>query len=279
MKSVEHRSCHGQPHRLFAMLALLALAACAEPSPDLKPTDADAAAPASAANESAEGSAGQAAAEAAAVSAETPGDAAAASSAAAVAPERVEPPAPPAERPAETEAAPADTAEELPPSDPAESTAAPASEPAPPPPSEPAETVAESEAEPLPPAPVREQPALIAAAPSGGSFAPEPTFGLASDRPYVVIRFTDDAGDYQPALAEAIRRAVARRPDVAFDLIAVTPRASNADDLAEDKAEAAAQAAGVMQALADLGIGPDRVTMRAWTGQPTDVNEIRLYIR
>jgi hypothetical protein len=259
------------------MLALLALAACASPSPELKPTDADATAPASAAGEPADGSAGQAA-EAAAASAETPGGAAAASSAAAVAPERVEPPAPPPEPAAETEAPPADTTEEAPPAEPAEAAAAPASEPAPPP-GEPAETVAESEAEPLPPAPVAEQPALVAAAPSGGSFAPEPNFGLASNRPYVVIRFTDDAGDYQPALAEAVRHAVARRPDVAFDLVAVTPRASNAEDLADDKAEAAAQAAGVMKALADLGIGPDRVTMRAWTGQPTDVNEIRLYIR
>jgi hypothetical protein len=94
-----------------------------------------------------------------------------------------------------------------------------------------------------------------------------------------VIRFTDDAGDYQPALAAAVRRAVERRPNVAFDLVAVTPRAGNAEDLADDKAEAEAQAAAVMKSLADLGIGPDRVSMRAWTGQPTDVNEIRLYIR
>jgi hypothetical protein len=265
------------------MLALLALAACAGPSPDLTPTDADTAAPASAADAAADGSAGEAAAEAAAVSAETPEDPAAASSATAVAPARVEPsappaepapvepPAPPAEPSAETETPPADTAEEPPPAEPVEAAAAPDSEPA--------EAVAEPAAEPLPPAPVEEQPALAAVAPSGGWFAPEPSFGLASDRPYVVIRFTDDAGDYQPALAEAVRRAVARRPDVAFDLVAVTPRASNADDLADDKGEAAAQAAGVMKALADLGIGPDRVTMRAWTGQPTDVNEIRLYIR
>jgi hypothetical protein len=288
MTSVDRRSS-GQPHRLFAMLALLALAACAGPSPDLTPTDADAAAPASAADATADGSAGEAAAEAAAVSAETPD--AAASSATAVAPARVESSAPPAESapvelsapPAEpaagTEAPSADIAEEPPPAEPAEAAAAPDIEPAPPPPGAPAETIAEPAAEPLPPAPVEEQPAFAAAAPSGGSFAPEPNFGLASDRPYVVIRFTDDAGDYQPALAEAIRRAVDRRPDVAFDLVAVTPRASNAEDLADDKAEAAAQADGVMQALADLGIGPDRVTMWAWTGQPTDVNEIRLYIR
>ncbi|MGH6929907.1 MAG: hypothetical protein ACREEV_16440, partial [Dongiaceae bacterium] len=103
--------------------------------------------------------------------------------------------------------------------------------------------------------------------------------GLATGRAYVVIRFTEDAGDYQPALAAAVRQAVARRPNVAFDLVAVTPRAGNAEDLADDKAEAQAQAAAVMKSLADLGIGSERVSMRAWTGQPTDVNEIRLYIR
>ena len=39
------------------------------------------------------------------------------------------------------------------------------------------------------------------------------------------------------------------------------------------------EAAEVMKSLSDLGIGPERVSIMTWTGQPTDVNEIRLYIR
>ena len=117
------------------------------------------------------------------------------------------------------------------------------------------------------------------AATGDGSRPGPPGSGLASGRPYVVIRFTDSAVDYESVLAEAVRRAVARRPNVAFDLVAVTPRASTADDMAEQAEQARTQAAAVMKSLSALGIGPERVSMAAWTGQPTDVNEIRLYIR
>jgi hypothetical protein len=85
--------------------------------------------------------------------------------------------------------------------------------------------------------------------------------------------------DYEKTLAEAVKRAVARKPDLAFDLVAVTPRAGTADELAELTNQAHAEAEAVMKSLSALGIGPERVSMMTWTGQPTDVNEIRLYIR
>jgi hypothetical protein len=235
------------------MLALLALAACAGPSPEIKATSADASAPATAAEGATDGSAAAAAA-AAAGTPEEPAENAAADAAAS---EAAAESSPPASEPPAAGAAEATGAAEAP--------------------SEPDVEAAEPVVEPTP-SPSPPQPAL-AVAPSTPAGVGPPGSGLATGRPYVVIRFTDDAGDYQPALAAAVRRAVERRPNVAFDLVAVTPRAGNAEDLADDKAEAEAQAAAVMKSLADLGIGPDRVSMRAWTGQPTDVNEIRLYIR
>jgi hypothetical protein len=102
---------------------------------------------------------------------------------------------------------------------------------------------------------------------------------LATGRPYVVIRFTESSIDYEKTLAEAVKRAVARKPNLAFDLVAVTPRAGTADELAELTDQAHAEAAAVIKSLSALGIGPERVSMMTWTGQPTDVNEIRLYIR
>jgi hypothetical protein len=95
----------------------------------------------------------------------------------------------------------------------------------------------------------------------------------------VVIRFVDSSVDYEKALSEAVKRAVARKPNLAFDLVAVTPQAGTADELADLTEKAHAEAASVMKSLSSLGIGPERVSMMTWTGQPTDVNEIRLYIR
>jgi len=281
----EGRTLRSSPF-VLALAALLALAACAGPTPSLEPTEADASEAAAASGDPADDAAGRAAAEAAAASGEA-SDSIADRSAAATAPERVVAPSPPpppepvaepetppdtaAAQPAEPEAPPDEAADAA-----AEAVEEPAAETAEAPA---AETPEEPVAAPDMPPPAEEQPSLTAAAPSGGSFTGWSGTGLTSDRPYVVIRFTEDAGDYEPALAEAVRRALERRPNLAFDLVAVTPRAATAEALAEDRAEAQAQAAAVMQSLADLGIGRDRVTMRAWTGQPTDVNEIRLYIR
>ena len=118
-----------------------------------------------------------------------------------------------------------------------------------------------------------------AASGADASDVPPPGSGLATGRPYVVIRFTESSVDYEKALAEAVKRAVARKPNLAFDLVAVTPRAGTADELADLTEKAHAEAAAVMKSLSALGIGPERVSIMTWTGQPTDVNEIRLYIR
>ena len=130
-------------------------------------------------------------------------------------------------------------------------------------------------AEPAPAAPATEAPQTA----GGAADVHPPGSGLATGRPYVVIRFTDSSIDYEKTLAEAVKRAVARKPNLAFDLVAVTPRAGTADELAELTDQAHAEAAAVMKSLSALGIGPERVSMMTWTGQPTDVNEIRLYIR
>jgi len=156
------------------------------------------------------------------------------------------------------------------------------------PPAAPSTPPAEQQAtsDPAPAAPATEPPQTAAApqpAPSqtagGAGDAHPPGSGLVTGRPYVVIRFTESSIDYEKTLAEAVKRAVARKPDLAFDLVAVTPRAGTADELAELTNQAHAEAEAVMKSLSALGIGPERVSMMTWTGQPTDVNEIRLYIR
>src|SRR5262249_39068567 len=67
-------------------------------------------------------------------------------------------------------------------------------------------------------------------------------------------------------------------PDVAFDLVAVTPRAKSESDMLESTKRAEEEAAAVMKSLASMGISANRVNMAAWTGPPTDLDEIRLYI-
>ena len=282
-----------------AMTAGLCLAACAGPSPQVQVAAADASQPATAdssatgqatANESAAAAAMEPKADSADASASE-----AASAPAAAADEEPKPDSTQAVAPPTSEAvsSPAATADEEPKPESADGPASAVSEAAAPtatadnatpPPAPPPEPQATSDAAPPPPPPPAAETTQTAAAPqpeqpqsTGGVAAPGS--GLATGRPYVVIRFTESNVDYEKALSEAVKRAVARKPNLAFDLVAVTPRAGTAEELADLTEQAHAEAAAVMKSLSNLGIGPERVSIMTWTGQPTDVNEIRLYIR
>ena len=71
--------------------------------------------------------------------------------------------------------------------------------------------------------------------------------------PMWCIRFTESSIDYEKTLAEAVKRAVARKPNLAFDLVAVTPQAGTADELAELTNQAHAEAAGRDEVAVRLG--------------------------
>jgi hypothetical protein len=123
-----------------------------------------------------------------------------------------------------------------------------------------------------------EEAASTAPAPDTSQPGP-PGSGIAGGEPYVVIRFPNSSVDYQSSLAEAVRRAKERKPNLAFDLVALTPPAQSADDLADAAKKAQDRAQGVVKSLGGMGIPADRVNIVTWTGQSTDVDEIRLYIR
>ncbi len=239
---------------VVAVMAGAGLAACAEPSPQVQVATADASQAATASSDAA----GQAAADesaAAATEESKPASTDAAASGNASPPvetaDNSTPPAPPSTPPAESQAT----------SDPA-----------------PAATAAPATDTPQIAAASQPAPSQTAGGAGAGDVHP-PGSGLATGRPYVVIRFTESNIDYEKALSEAVKRAVARKPNLAFDLVAVTPRAGTAEELADLTDQAHAEAAAVVKSLSALGIGPERVSVMTWTGQPTDVNEIRLYIR
>src|SRR5882672_2791665 len=244
-----------------AMIASLGLAACAEPSPKVQAATADASQPATADSSAAGQPAANESATAATEEAKADSPDATASG----------------DKSTVVEAAANSAAPASPPTAPAAPPTAPAA---------PEATSGNTASAPTPPAADAPSTAAVQQAgqpaPAGGaetSGVLPPGSGLATGRPYVVIRFTESSVDYEKALSEAVKRAVARKPNLAFDLVAVTPRAGTAEELADLTDKAHAEADSVMKSLSALGIGPERVSMMTWTGQPTDVNEIRLYIR
>src|SRR5262245_38547485 len=75
------------------------------------------------------------------------------------------------------------------------------------------------------------------AAPDESAAAP-PGSGIATGRPFVVIRFPNGSTEYEAELAAALREAKEKKPGFALDMAAVAPSAGSPEDLAESSARA-----------------------------------------
>ena len=111
------------------------------------------------------------------------------------------------------------------------------------------------------------QPSAHVAAPAGA--------GIASGRPFVVIRFDNPGVEYEQQLYEAVSAALARSPSVAFDLVGAAP----ATGTPEDSEAARASMERVRQSLMNMGLPADRVSISQLTDPDIQSNEVRLYVR
>lgn len=102
---------------------------------------------------------------------------------------------------------------------------------------------------------------------------------VAGRRPLVVIRFDRNDVQYQQALYSAVSRALERRPDATFDLVAVAPSTGGPAREALNANKARRQAEGVLRSLVEMGLPPARVAVSARTMADAKTNEVHLYLR
>ena len=98
-------------------------------------------------------------------------------------------------------------------------------------------------------------------------------------RPLVVIRFDRTDVPYQQALYSAVSRALERRPDAVFDLIAVAPAVGGAAREAVNTNRSRRHAENVLRSLVEMGLPPSRVAISTRTLAEAKVNEVHLYLR
>ncbi|MFO1058263.1 MAG: hypothetical protein U1E53_15005 [Dongiaceae bacterium] len=103
--------------------------------------------------------------------------------------------------------------------------------------------------------------------------------GLAANRPLVTIRFDQPNVQYQQPLYQAVRVAMDRRPNAAFDLVAIPAAATTPSQQSANYAVARQYADQVMRSLIGMGVPVDRVSVRTASGQTTPSSEVRLYVR
>jgi len=106
-----------------------------------------------------------------------------------------------------------------------------------------------------------------------------PGSGIATGRPLVVIRFDRDNPDYEQALFAAVSATLDRRPNAAFDLVAVAPAAGTPAQISLNTNNARRSADKVMRSLTSMGLSPDRVSLSTMTSQTAQTNEVHLYVR
>ena len=94
---------------------------------------------------------------------------------------------------------------------------------------------------------------------------------FADKKPLVVIRFDKADVVYEPALYQALSRALERRPDAVFDLVAVSPDGGNASAARTD-------ADAVFQSMTNMGLPAERVVMAAMGSNKATTPEVHIYV-
>lgn len=105
------------------------------------------------------------------------------------------------------------------------------------------------------------------------------TADITGRRPLVVIRFDKPNINYQQAVYTAISKVLEKRPDAAFDLVAVAPASGGPARVAVNSNKARRYAEGVLRSLVEMGLPPNRVAIAGTTSEAATTNEVHIYLR
>jgi len=98
-------------------------------------------------------------------------------------------------------------------------------------------------------------------------------------RPLVVIRFDRPNVQYEQVLYDAVSRALDRKPETAFDLVAVHPKTGSTAQVILNSTAARRNAEAVLRTLVDMGLPATRMSMTSVGSATAQANEVRLYVR
>ncbi len=97
--------------------------------------------------------------------------------------------------------------------------------------------------------------------------------------PLVLIRFDPSQADYERPLRSAVDGALARQPDVVFDLVAVEPAVAGSGQAALSAPALRRDLAEVFRALVQAGVPAERIFLSATTQPTIEVREVHVYVR
>ncbi len=111
--------------------------------------------------------------------------------------------------------------------------------------------------------------------------SPTPRSGFRSSgrQPLVVIRFDRPDVPFERALYSVVARILENRPEAEFDVVAVTPTAGKAGDVALGQSQSKRNANKVLRSLTDMGMPASRVSLSSTTSPGIAAGEVHVYLR
>ncbi|MDP6707979.1 MAG: hypothetical protein QF893_16675 [Alphaproteobacteria bacterium] len=111
--------------------------------------------------------------------------------------------------------------------------------------------------------------------------SPTPRSGFRNSgrQPLVVIRFDRPDVPFERALYSVVSRVLADRPEAEFDVVAVTPAAGKASEVAMGQSQSKRNANKVLRSLTDMGMPASRVSLSATTSPGINAGEVHVYLR
>jgi hypothetical protein len=122
-------------------------------------------------------------------------------------------------------------------------------------------------------------PAVASTTGSTPAYAAAQPASIGERRPLVTIRFDRPDVPYEQALYTAVSRALDRRPNAVFDLVAVSPSAGSAAQVSINADESKRNAETVMRSLSKMGLPADRVAVSSMTSANVRASEVEIFVR
>ncbi|MFN3077669.1 MAG: hypothetical protein ABT940_12475 [Alphaproteobacteria bacterium] len=121
-------------------------------------------------------------------------------------------------------------------------------------------------------------PQVTSASPLAPSPLSAPAPNLAGQRPLVLIRFDRPNVAYEQPLYQAIGRALERKPQATFDLVAVSPSNVGTGQTAITANTARRNAEAVLRSLQNMGLPSERLRLSAMNSPAASASEVHIYV-
>jgi hypothetical protein len=106
-----------------------------------------------------------------------------------------------------------------------------------------------------------------------------PALADSPQKPLMIIRFGDNPVDYEQSLDKAVKITLAKKPSVAFDVVAVIPQTKDEYLNRQNEKDAKSFAQNIITQITHSGVLPDKVHMSEKVSAFSKTNEIQIFVQ